>query len=207
MHTFLGEKMSTSQDDNQPVVWAILVAVIVLAIGLALGFGVAKSQKATPTAPVTAAAPAADAAAPAASEPVDTTSAATAQEASASATQEAASAAAPVLSANESAVRVENGVVKFYFASGKSALAAGANEALAEVVQAAAQGKKLVLSGFHDSTGSPEMNAKLAKQRALSVKAALIGLGVKDEQITLKKAESVAAGADAQARRVEVAIE
>lgn len=204
--------MSTSQDDNQPVVWAILVAVIVLAIGLALGFGVAKSQKATPTAPVTAAAPAVDAAAPAASEPVDTapaatTPAATTQEASASATQEAASAAAPVLSTNESAVRVENGMVKFYFASGKSTLAAGANEALSEVVQAAAQGKKLVLSGFHDSTGSPERNAKLAKQRALSVKAALIGLGVKDEQITLKKAESVAAGADAQARRVEVAIE
>jgi hypothetical protein len=35
--------MSTPQDDNQPVVWAVLVAVIVLAIGLAVGFGIAKS--------------------------------------------------------------------------------------------------------------------------------------------------------------------
>jgi hypothetical protein len=30
--------MSNTQDDNQTVVWAILVAVIVLAIGLAVGF-------------------------------------------------------------------------------------------------------------------------------------------------------------------------
>ena len=38
--------MSTPQDDNQPVVWAVLVAVIVLAVGLAIGFGLAKSKKA-----------------------------------------------------------------------------------------------------------------------------------------------------------------
>ncbi|MEN9624657.1 MAG: hypothetical protein RJB17_1452, partial [Pseudomonadota bacterium] len=37
--------MSTPQDDNQPVVWAVLVAVIVLTIGLAVGFGIAKSKK------------------------------------------------------------------------------------------------------------------------------------------------------------------
>ncbi len=37
--------MSTPQDDNQPVVWAVLVAVIVLAVGLAIGFGIAKSKK------------------------------------------------------------------------------------------------------------------------------------------------------------------
>ena len=43
--------MSTPQDDNQPVVWAVLVAVIVLAVGLAIGFGIAKSKKAAPAAP------------------------------------------------------------------------------------------------------------------------------------------------------------
>jgi hypothetical protein len=65
--------MSTPQDDNQPVVWTVLVAVIVLAVGLAVGFGIAKSKKAAPaaapavTAPaVEASAPAADASAPAA---------------------------------------------------------------------------------------------------------------------------------------------
>jgi hypothetical protein len=59
--------MSTHQDDNQPVVLAILFAVIVLAVGLAVGFGIAKSKKAAPVAPAAAVeAPAADASAPAA---------------------------------------------------------------------------------------------------------------------------------------------
>ena len=117
--------------------------------------------------------------------------------------------AALALSADESAVRVEDGIVKFYFASGKADLAIGAKEALADVVQAAAQGKTLVLSGFHDSTGSAELNAQLAKQRALSVRAALLELGVSDAQMSLKKPESIeqTVGADAQARRVEVSIE
>ena len=191
--------MSDDKDDNQSVVWAVLVSVVVLAVSLAIGFGIAKSKKAAPAAPaVTAAAPApAEAAAPAQ------------EAASAPAVEASAPVAAPVLSANESAVRVENGVVKFYFATGKAVVAAGAKQALAEVVQAAAQGKKLVISGYHDSTGSPAANALLAKQRAQSVKAALMGMGVKNEQMTIKDAVSVpsTAGADAQARRVEVAIE
>jgi len=71
--------MSTPQDDNQPVVWAVLVAVIVLAVGLAIGFGIAKSKKAAPAAPVAATAPAAEASAPA----VDASAAPAAAEASA----------------------------------------------------------------------------------------------------------------------------
>jgi outer membrane protein OmpA-like peptidoglycan-associated protein len=99
--------------------------------------------------------------------------------------------------------------VKFYFASGRADLAAGAKEALADVVQAAAQGKTLVLSGFHDSTGSAELNAELAKQRALAVKAMLSELGVPDGKMSLKKPESIElkAGSDAQARRVEISTE
>ncbi len=168
--------MSNQQDDNQTVVWAILIPVIVLAISLAVGVGVSKTLKKSP--PATSAV--------AVSEP-----------------------AALVLSADESAVRVENGIVKFYFASGKADLAAGGKEALATVVQAAAQGKTLALSGFHDNTGSAELNAELAKQRALSVKAVLMELGVPEGQMSLKKPESIelTAGADAQARRVEVSIE
>jgi outer membrane protein OmpA-like peptidoglycan-associated protein len=167
--------MTNQQDDNQTVVWAILIPVIVLVIGLAVGVGVSQTFKKPPPA-----APAVAASAP----------------------------AALALSADESAVRVEDGIVKFYFASGKADLAVGAKEALVDVVQAAAQGKTLVISGFHDSTGSAELNAELAKQRALSVKAALLELGVLDAQVSLKKPESIeqTAGADAQARRVEVSI-
>jgi outer membrane protein OmpA-like peptidoglycan-associated protein len=193
--------VSDNKDDNQSVVWAVLVSVVVLAVSLAIGFGIAKSKKAAPAAPAVTAA-----------EPAAVEAAAPAQEAASAPVVEAsapAPAPAPVLSANESAVRVENGVVKFYFATGKAVVAAGAKQALAEVVQAAAQGKKLVISGYHDSTGSAATNALLAKQRAQSVKAALMGMGVKNEQMTIKDAVSVAttAGADAQARRVEVAIE
>ncbi len=178
--------MTNKQDDDQTVVWAVLIPLIVLIAGLIVGVGVYKTyKKPTPAAPAVAAstpaAPAVAASAPAVS----------------------------ALSADESAVRVENGIVKFYFASGKVDLAVGAKEALAEVVQAAAQGKTLVLSGFHDSTGSAELNAELAKQRALSVKAALLELGVLDTKMSLKKPENIeqTVGSDALARRVEVSIE
>lgn len=167
--------MSNQQDEQQTVVWAILIPVIVLAIGLTVGVGVSKTLK--KSAHMGAGA--------------------------------ASATTALALAANESSVRVEEGIVKFYFASGKADLAAGAKEALADVVHAATQGKTLVLSGFHDSTGSAELNAELAKQRALSVKAMLLALGVPDAQLALKKPESIeqTAGADAQARRVEVSIE
>ena len=48
--------------------------------------------------------------------------------------------AAPAVAVEEdiASVRVENGVVKFYFATAKAELAAGANEALADVVKGVA---------------------------------------------------------------------
>lgn len=104
-------------------------------------------------------------------------------------------------------VKVENGVVKFYFASGKADLATGANEALADVVAAAAAGKSLAVSGFHDATGDAAQNAELAKQRALAVRDALQALGVAADKIELKKPEeTLATGANAEARRVEVSV-
>jgi len=102
---------------------------------------------------------------------------------------------------------VENGVVKFYFATGKAELAAGALEALAEAIQAAKGGKKLVVSGFHDATGSAAANAELAKQRALVVRDALVGAGVAEAALELKKPEeTTGTGSAAEARRVEVTI-
>lgn len=104
-------------------------------------------------------------------------------------------------------VRVEGGVVKFYFSSGSAAVASGANEALADVVKGVAEGKKAVVSGFHDDTGGGALNAELAKQRALAVRDALMALGVAEGSIQLQKPEQMlASGNNAEARRVEVVL-
>lgn len=105
-------------------------------------------------------------------------------------------------------VKVEQGMVKFYFASGKADLAAGAGEAMADLVKGAQAGRKLVISGFHDATGDATKNAELAKQRALAVREALKAAGVADAQIELKKPEQVSQGvSNAEARRVEIRLE
>ncbi len=118
----------------------------------------------------------------------------------------AAVVAAPVADGEPSVV-VEAGVVKFYFASGKADLAAGAVQALGEAIAAAQAGKMLTISGFHDASGDPAMNAELAKQRALAVRDALMGAGVAEAGMELKKPEQmVGDGSAAEARRVEVVI-
>ena len=105
-------------------------------------------------------------------------------------------------------IEVENGVVKFYFASGKSDLAAGANAALVDVVKGAQAGRKLVISGYHDATGSATKNAELAKLRAFAVRDALKSAGVAENNIQLKKAQELTTtGSNAEARRVEVALQ
>ena len=120
-----------------------------------------------------------------------------------------AMAAAPVAMTSEAAsIKVEGGVVKFYFASGKAEVATGAGAALADVVTGVAAGKKAVVSGFTDASGDPAANAELARQRAFAVRDALKGLGVSDDKIDLKKPEQPAGSGDAsQARRVEVALQ
>ena len=107
---------------------------------------------------------------------------------------------------DSASVRVDNGMVTFYFASGKAELAAGANEALADVVDGVAQGKRAIVSGYHDATGSAEINAELSKQRAMAVRDALLALGVTEPSMELKKPEQLQApgSSDAEARRVEV---
>ena len=119
-----------------------------------------------------------------------------------------AAAAAPATLADDAAsVLVENGVVKFYFATAKAELAAGANEALADVVKGVAEGKKAIVSGFHDATGDAALNTELAKQRAFAVRDALKALGVAEDKIELKKPEeTTASGSNAEARRVEVVL-
>ena len=69
-------------------------------------------------------------------------------------------------------------------------------------------GKTLAIGGFHDSTGSIEVNAELAKQRAMGVRDVLKGLGVADDKMELRKPEQMLGGADdAEARRVDVTLQ
>ena len=177
-----------SQDDDSQQRAALIVvfAVIALVVSAVIGVGIYKSKSAhgpakAPTANAVPVKP--DAALPVA----------------ASAAQAASDAAS---------VKVENGVVKFYFASGKADLAAGAGDALQGVVKEAKAGRKAVISGFHDATGSASKNAELAKQRAVAVRDALKAAGVAEQQIELKKPEQMtASGSDAEARRVEVTLQ
>jgi outer membrane protein OmpA-like peptidoglycan-associated protein len=109
--------------------------------------------------------------------------------------------------ADTPSVKVENGVVKFYFVIGKADVAPGAREALVEVVKAVAIGKIVVISGFHDASGDAAKNAELAKQRALAVRDALKAQGVAEDKVELKKPEeTLASGPAAEARRVEVTV-
>ena len=174
--------MSSSDDDSQErFALGFLFALIALVISVVVGTVVVKRLGASGAAPAVAATGAA-AAAPAAP-------------------------AAEAAAEDAASVRVENGVVKFYFASAKADLAAGANEALADVVKGVAESKNAIMSSFHDATGDAALNAELAKQRALAVSDALKALGVAEDKIELKKPEeTTASGNNAEARRVEVVL-
>jgi len=112
-----------------------------------------------------------------------------------------------VVMEDAASVRVEGGIVKFYFASGKADVAAGANAALADVVNGVAAGQKAIVSGFHDATGDAALNEELSKQRAFAVRDALLAMGVAQDSIELRKPEAAqVSGSDAEARRVEVVL-
>lgn len=214
--------MSTTQDNDKEqntVVGVLLTLIILFAIALASGFGLYKSgvfggkngAVATSSASASAAAMAAAMAADAASASASASASATDGAAAAAATlaAPAADTASATAAADEASVQYDNGKVRFYFASGKAELAAGANDALNQLLAAAKDGQKLVISGYHDSTGSAQLNAELAKQRAIAVADALKALGVPESRLELKKPEvaEITSGSNAEARRVEVTIE
>ena len=58
--------------------------------------------------------------------------------------------------------RVEEGMLKLYFAPSKTDISPSVDEALAAVVQAAKNGKQLQISGFHDETGNAPHNLLLS---------------------------------------------
>lgn len=179
--------MFSQDDDSQQRVALFLVfGLVAIVVGSVLFFGVHKARSFGQTGVATA--PVALVAGPVVAAPATVSTA--------QAVSDAAS------------VSVEQGVVKFYFASGKAELAAGASEALADLVKGAQAGRKVTISGFHDATGNAAQNADLAKQRALAVRDSLLAAGVAEGQIELKKPEQVtAAGSDAEARRVEISLQ
>jgi outer membrane protein OmpA-like peptidoglycan-associated protein len=102
-------------------------------------------------------------------------------------------------------IRVQGGVVNFYFATGSADLAPGAAGALAAVIKGVEGGRKAVVSGFHDTTGDGGRNEQLAQRRAEMVRNVLTGLGVPADKVDLKKPEvTTGSGNNAEARRVEV---
>ena len=100
----------------------------------------------------------------------------------------------------------EASVVKFYFASGKSELAKDGSAAIADIVAGTKAGKKAVVSGYVDATGSAAANAEIAKARAFAVRDLLKAAGVTEDKIELAKPTDIQAGSGAEARRVEVAL-
>jgi K(+)-stimulated pyrophosphate-energized sodium pump len=108
------------------------------------------------------------------------------------------------------AVPVAVEVVKLYFDTGKADLPADTAKSLEPVVAKAKAnaGAKVVISGFHDATGSIDQNRELAKQRAIAVRDSLKGAGVAEDRVELKKPEQTqGTGDDKEARRVEIKVQ
>ncbi|WP_297352149.1 cytochrome c oxidase subunit II [Paraburkholderia sp.] len=94
-----------------------------------------------------------------------------------------------------------------YFETGKSTLPGDAQAAVAAAADYAKAhpDAKFTLSGYTDTTGSADLNAKLAKRRAQAVRDALKAAGIAEDHIILKKPETVTGGSDPkEARRVQI---
>jgi outer membrane protein OmpA-like peptidoglycan-associated protein len=95
-----------------------------------------------------------------------------------------------------------------YFETAKFDLDA---EAMAKISAAAQAIKKdnlkIEITGYTDKRGDLAANEKLAKERAVAVKNALVAAGVAESSVTMAKpffVEAGAPGADADARRVDI---
>jgi outer membrane protein OmpA-like peptidoglycan-associated protein len=97
---------------------------------------------------------------------------------------------------------------KLYFDTGKTALPIDTDTLIAPIIEwlNAHPDAKVLLSGFHDSSGNQKANEELAYSRAKAAQAALIAGGVDVMRIEFVKPESVDGGDLSEARRVEVSI-
>lgn len=101
-------------------------------------------------------------------------------------------------------------LVKIYFELGQAVLPATAAEQIATVASAlaATPTASALLSGYHDETGGAAVNAEVAKNRALSVRDALVVAGVPAERVLMRRPAVTLGGSDAaEARRVEVRVQ
>ena len=170
--------MFSQDDESTGVALGVVFGVIALVVSLVIGTAILQKNKTAKLAKANAVA-----AAPAVQAPV-----------------------AAAADADSASIKVENGVVKFYFVAGKAELAQGGAQALADILAAAKSGKKVGISGFVDPSGDPQKNAELAKQRAFAVRDLLTSSGVAAEQIVLVRPNDIKSGATsaAEGRRVEV---
>jgi outer membrane protein OmpA-like peptidoglycan-associated protein len=122
--------------------------------------------------------------------------------------QRAPAAGAAAVAATFEDVQVDGDAVgSVYFGLGQAGLPAGADAVVGVIAQdlLAEPAKKVILSGFHDASGSAAANAEIAKQRAVATRAALVAEGVPAERIVLRKPEQSLGDADPiEARRVDV---
>jgi outer membrane protein OmpA-like peptidoglycan-associated protein len=176
------------EDDDLRVVLGVLFGLLALVIGLVIGMGVYSLNRATAV-PVVEAAP---------------TPIAEVMRAAADSVPTEAMAFTDVAPQGDAQVKV-------YFAVGETGLSNVAAADLADFTQMAADklGTMVVLvSGFHDASGSAEVNAEIAKTRAMNVLNALLAAGVPADKVLLSKpAETLGDGNAAEARRVEVRLQ
>ncbi len=96
-----------------------------------------------------------------------------------------------------------------YFDVDQSALPAGSETALSAVIAylKANPASTAVISGYHDPTGDQAANEELAKNRAGSVRDALVAAGVEESRINMEKpVVTTGEGTLEDARRVEVTV-
>ena len=100
-------------------------------------------------------------------------------------------------------------LANYYFEVDQSELPVAREGSLESVIEYLKANPAAVatVSGFHDPTGDAARNEELAKNRALTVRDAMMAAGVPEAQIEMVKPIVTTGGGDlAEARRVEVAI-
>jgi outer membrane protein OmpA-like peptidoglycan-associated protein len=180
-----GVEMSTDNDDAVPLAMFLAAGVAAAVIAGVIAIAVfAKPRAVTEPAPAVAVKAPAAAPAPAPTpEPV---------------------AASPV------AVMPASVAENLYFAVGSADLPADSSEKLARVADAARAnaGTSVLISGYHDATGSAAKNAELAKLRAVAVRHALEANGVAPDRLQMSKPVETTGGTDPkEARRVEMRLQ
>jgi photosynthetic reaction center cytochrome c subunit len=98
-----------------------------------------------------------------------------------------------------------------YFDVGSATLEGEQQKGMAQVIVSMSQkaALKATISGYHSASGTLAQNQELAKQRAFTVRDALLAAGVAESRVVLQKPQQVqanAAGEDFESRRVEVTL-